>query len=465
VLKWSCCLCVVLCAFVEASCARVSAQEAPEQAVPVDPEPDQAEPPAAKSGKKKKDRKPSTNVALKPELIETNSPMVADPEADPSAPTGDPFGGHGSGLRVGFLQFRFLGQIRYGRTFSADSKNASASYRVAENDLARDGDGVRLNRFFVRLAADPLPYLQLKTIIDLAEFVHDNADSAVKQAFVELKPIPKHVEVTVGLFKLPFSILELDPTAEFPFAEFGQADDLVRDLGYAGRDIGAELMVAPLAKAKLLRFAFGAFRGEAKNESNAVVGSIGGRIESTPIKGLRFGVDWVEHPQSIHLRNALETSNKDVMLNPSDPLYPRSEAYSAGRAFSADVQYRRHHLRVAVEGMLGDRTDVDTRYGARSFYAVWGLAGYRFKAATVHWMPAVRAMLWDADREHAVGLRRELAIALNIDFTDNVRLVLDLTRIDVQAGSALLDQPKPLQATPYSQLDGTRMIAQLQVVL
>jgi hypothetical protein len=398
--------------------------------------------------------------------VDTNSQhSQLDPDTEATPLVGDSFSDRGPGLRVGFLQFRFMMQLRYARSWAADSQNPSASYRLVENTIARDDDGLRLHRFFVRLAADPSPYLQFKTIVDLAELVHDNVDAAVKQAFAELRPIPGRLEFTVGLFKLPFSILELDPTAEFPFAELGRADDLIKDLGFAGRDIGAEVTISPLRKPKWLRIAFGAFRGEAKDESKAIVGSLGARIESMPIKGLRIGVDWVGHPSSLVYKNALETSNKDLVPNPADPAYPRAETWSAGHAVSADIMYHRHHLRLAVEGMMGDRVDVDNRYGARSFYGVWALAGYRFRTGFMHMMPAVRAMWWDADREHPVGVRRELSVALNLDFSDNVRLLFDLTRIDVQANTPLLDQPKPIPADAYMQLDDTQLIAQLQVVL
>ncbi|MET0385501.1 MAG: hypothetical protein ABW321_06065 [Polyangiales bacterium] len=389
----------------------------------------------------------------------------ADVELEPPALVGDSFGDHGGGLRAGFLLFRFMMQARYTRTFAEPSTNPSASYRVAENELARNGDGANIHRFFVRIAADPLPYLQLKTIVDLAELIHDNPDSAVKQAFVELKPIPKRLELTFGLFKVPYSILELDPVAEFPFAELGQADDLVKELGFAGRDIGAEVTIAPLPKRKWLRVAFGAFRGHAKDESKAVVGTLGARLETRPFKGLRIGVDWVEHPSTIVYNNALETSNRDLVPNPADLRYPRARTWSSGRAGSADVRYHRHHWRLAVEGMLGKRIDVDTRYGAGSFIAFWGLAGYRFRLAGMHCMPALRAAWSDFDREHPVGVRRELSVALNMDFTDHVRLLIDGTRSDVQSNSPRLRQPKPLPETPYMQLADTRLVAQLQVTL
>jgi hypothetical protein len=184
------------------------------------------------------------------------------------------------------------------------------------------------------------------------------------------------------------------------------------------------------------------------------------------MKGLRFGVDWVEHPSRVVYHNSLETSNKDLIFShPVDPAFPRAQTWESGRAFSADARYNRHHVRLAVEGMMGKRVDFDTRYGARNFIGVWGLAGYHFAIGSMHVLPALRAGWLDTDREQPVGGTRELSFALNVEFTDNMRLVLDVTRTDVQRNTPLIDQPKPLPETPYMRLDDTRVVTQFQVVL
>jgi hypothetical protein len=379
---------------------------------------------------------------------------------------GDSWGGNPrESMRFGILSFRFLLQARYARTFAAESENPRTSYREIENTLARDGDGWSIHRLFVRIGVDPSKYLEMKTIVDLAELIHDNVDNAVKQAYVTFKPIPKHLELTVGVFKLPFSVLELDPIANYRLADTGAADSLVKDLGFAGRDIGAEITLAPLSKPKRLRLALGVFRGHAHDENGAFVGALGARIESQPWKGLRFGIDWVGHPYEVVYRNATDTSNKDIVPNPADPMYPRAETWTRGQAVSADAKFQRYHLTFMVEGMLGTRVDYDTRYGAGSFAAIWAVLGYRFAVGPIHLMPVVRVEWLDADREHDVGLRRELSFAVNFDVTQSVRFVIDVSRTDVQANSPVLDMPKPLPADPYYELDETRVVGQLQVAL
>jgi hypothetical protein len=320
-----------------------------------------------------------------------------------------------------------------------------------------------LKRFFLRIGADPVEELGFRAIIDFAQLAHGDGADAIKQAYASLRPLPKHLEVYAGVFKLPFSTMELDPIARYELANLGPSDDLIKDLRFAGRDTGAEVMLAPFSKAKLLRVYVGAFRGHAHDEHASPIGAIGGRIESKPVKGLRLGVDSVVQPWSLTYPRPFDTSSKDVLPMPDDPLFPRAQHWASGAAYSADITFDRWHLMLRAEGMLGTRVDVDTRYGARSFWAAWGLAAYRIRIGAFELRPALRAEWLDADREHPVGLRRTLGAALTCAFTNQVALLVDATRTDVQSASPILDQPRPLPGFPYLELDETRIVAQLQV--
>lgn len=379
---------------------------------------------------------------------------------------GDPWGDEPGGTDLGGgISLRVLLQTRYTATFPKSSTNPQPGYALREDWLVRQGDGWALNRFFVRLSAEPSEYIGFKGILDFAELIDDNADSVVKQAYATLRPIPKHLKFVTGLFKLPFSILELDPIAKYELADLGQADDLVKDLGFGGRDLGAEMIVAPFDEPDLMHLSLGAFRGNAHDENALVFGAVGGRLESRPLKGLRLGLDMVEHPRGGVYQRPFDTKKKHVLPNPPDPFFPTQKDWSAGRAWSADVTFERWHFDLRAEAMIGNRVDADTTYGARTFAAVWGLASYRFRAGPIHLMPAVRAEWLDGDREHPVGLRRELSFAMNVIFSKKARFLLDLTRTDVEPGSPILDQPEPLQALPFLDLSNTRLVGQLQVEL
>ena len=389
---------------------------------------------------------------------EESEPAKLDQEAFP----GDPFGDGAKGIDGGPLSFRVLLQTRYATTFATKSTNLRPGFAVGENYLVYDNDGWRLERLFLRIGAELTPDVGFKAIIDFAQ-LSGKVSGAVKQAFATFRPMPKHFEIGVGIMKLPFSILELDPRSQYELTDLGPANDLIKDLGYGGRDVGAAVMVAPLSKPKHLRFQAGVYRGNSKDEHASPLGAVGGRVESRPHKGLRLGVSTAVKPFAVTYQRPFETSGKDELPMPPDPLYPRAKHEGSGKAFSADITFKHKGAMVRGEAMLGDRTDLDSRYGANTFWAVWGLAAYRFRAGSLRLVPALRAEWFDSDREHSVGLRRVLTAGVSCIFSKRVRLIVDVARSDVQAGSPLLEQPRPLPGFPYFELNNTRIIAQLQV--
>lgn len=376
---------------------------------------------------------------------------------------GDPWGDTPGAMEAGPITFRVLLQTRYTSTFAAASMNTRPTYAEGENILVRQGDGWSLNRFFLRVGAEPTRFVSFRAILDFAQLMQGGVGGTVKQAYGTLRPLPKHLEFVAGLFKLPFSILELDPIAKYELADLGAADDLTKDLGFAGRDVGAAVMVAPLPKPKHLRLWLGVFRGHSKDENDSLFGAVGGRIESKPVKGLRLGVDAVALPYSVTYARPFDTSNRDVNNADPDPLHPRHLDWAEGRAWSADVTFERWRLMLRGEGMMGNRVDMLMRYGARTFWAAWALAAYRFRTGPIQLMPAARVEWLDADREHNVGLRRSLGFGLNVIFSKEARFLFDVTRTDVQGGSPILNQPLPVSQFPYFELSHTRLVGQLQV--
>ena len=436
----------------------VAADSTPSRAfAPLDtaPVPEQLQPEKKKKRKKLKARKAKReqNEALK----ETRD--------DGDVVWGDPWGDSQDELRAAGLSFRFLLQTHYRQTFAFQSNNPDPNYRVPEETLVRQGDGWDLNRFFFRIAAEPSKYVGVKIITDFAEFAHKNGNNAVKQAYVDLRPVPKHVHILAGVLKLPFSITELDPIAKYEFSRMGQANDLIKGLGFAGRDIGAEVMVTPLDKPRYLTMAVGTFRGHANNENGNLFGEVGARATTEPIKGLRFGVDVEIMPKTVTYLSPFDTKGTDLLPNPENPNFPRARTWEKGQAASADVTFHRSGLMLRTEGMVGTRVDHDTQYGASKFGAVWGIAAYRFSAGSLSLQPALRAELLDTDLNHTNGLRTQIAAGLGTYFTKSVRFLLDIERTIVQDQSPYIDQPLPLRALPYNALSNTCIAGQVQVVL
>jgi hypothetical protein len=379
---------------------------------------------------------------------------------------GDAWGDESSQLAAGLLTFRLALQTRYRETWTVASGNLGPGIALREDVLAQDDDGFKLQRFLMRMTVTPKPWLSFKGTLDFARLRGSDVSDVVKQAIATLRPLERRVEVYAGVFKIPYSILELDPVSQYELTEFGDSNDLINNMGFAGRDVGVAVMVAPLPKPKWARIIVGTWRGKAKDEHSSPFGVLAARIESKPwVKGFRLGASIVGMPFAQSYKQPFETSSRDVLPNPPDPLYPREQRWDNGKAYGADVSYTRKRFSVRVEGLLGDRIDIDQRYNARSYGAIWALAAYRFKIGQLGLMPAARVEFMDADREHDTGGRRTFALALNILFKRSVRFVLDISHTDVEDGTAVIEQPTPLPFYPYIALDNTRITGQLQLEL
>jgi hypothetical protein len=378
------------------------------------------------------------------------------------ATPGDPWGDAGA---LGLISLRAFLQVRYTTTLAEKSRSSRESQRVREDYLAQQGDGFRIQRAMLRISSDPVKYLGFRMVLDFAQLIDNDPEDVVKQAYTRLLPIPNHLEFTVGLFKVPFSILELDPTNRHEFADFGPANQLLGNLGFAGRDLGVQAMVAPLRKAKRLRLYAGAFRTHSYDENDLPVGSLAGRIEALPHKTLRLGAGIVEHMQSVTYNRPFNTSSKDYLPNPPDPLFPAQKRWDRGRALGIDARFKMKGFMLRGEYVYGDRVDVDQRYDARTFWAAWGILSYRVKLPNVQLLPAARAEWLDSDRENKGGMYRTLSLSLSALLLERVRLLFDATHISVEDDTALLKQPKPLQEKPYVALDQTRLTVQLQLEL
>jgi hypothetical protein len=433
--------------------------------VPVQPLPDgepgvDTAPPALLQVKSPFDK---TQVQSSADAADTSNgaPAPEDAEVQESIP-GDPWGDvDGTNL----ISLRALFQTRYSSTFAEESQSSRESYQVREDYLAQQGDGWSIHRMFVRLSSDPIRYLGFKAVFDMAELISNDPENSVKQVYATLSPLPGRVELVVGVFKLPVSILELDPSSRYEFASFGPANKLLGDLGFAGRDLGLQLLVAPLPKKKRLRLSAGVFQGHAENEHDSPAGAVAGRAEYKPMKSLRFGADAVYHPRALTYDRPFNTSDNDVLPNPPDPLYPAQKRWDKGGAYSVDARFKKKGFMLRCEFIYGDRIDIDRRYEARRFWSAWGIFAYGFDAGPLKLIPAVRAEWLDTDPDHGNGMYRTLSGSVSAVFLSRARVLLDVTHTGVEPNTPLFDQPKPLQAMPYMALDNLRVTAQLQLEL
>jgi len=187
-------------------------------------------------------------------------------------------------LSLGAFTLRTLTQVRYAGTFTAPASPDSVA-------TARQDDGWRLNRMFLRLVAAPSKRLQARVLVDFAELLHKSGKKSLKLAYGELRPW-KWLEITAGLFKRRFSLLELLPIASYELGDVGPTDSFLKDLGYAGRDVGAMIRVNPLPHRKLLTLWVGGFAGDPEEGYDVTVGKLlTTRVESRPLHVLRLGAD------------------------------------------------------------------------------------------------------------------------------------------------------------------------------
>lgn len=413
-----------------------------------------------KNKKKDKDKKRD-----KDKQAQTDAEAEDEGEFIGNFSAGDAWGSSKGELGIRGLSFRFLTQTQYRQSFGVKSNNADETYRVPEETLAKSSDGWGLSRLFFGITAEPSKYLHLKMLTDFAALRSNDASKSVKQAYAELRPIPKHLTISAGILKLPFSIHELDPIAHYEFTHAGPTNDFLTRTDFAGRDIGASVTVSPLEKKRYLQVTLGAYRGQAKNENASPLGSIGARVESELFKGIRIGAGTVIQPKTVVDLRPLDTSSKNLLANPADPAYPRAATWKKGAAYGADLTIEQFGLMVRGEAMMGTRVDYDTRYGADQWAAFWAIAAYKFDAGPIKLEPAVRAEYFDTDFKHEGGLYRFFMFALGTHFNSNTKLILEVGRQIVQDNTPVIEQPRPLREVPYNALNATNFTGRLQILL
>jgi hypothetical protein len=418
---------------------------------PPPPPPPPPEPVVAPAG-------PATPAVPAPAL-EAPPPPVPPPAIEAEPEPAQPF--HSSGndafgdTTTGGFTIRTLTQVRYQGTFTPARDGSDEAATVQDND------GWRLNRAFLRLVAAPSKRVQARLLVDFAELLHKKQKKALKLAYGVFEPA-KWIEFTAGLFKRSFSLLELLPIADFELADEGPTDDFLKDLGFAGRDVGGMIRLAPLAKKRYLSLWVGAFAGDTEEGYDASVGKLfTARLESRPYNFLRLGGDFA-------WRTAKSVSHEKY------PSYlDETVILDSGKAASADLTFSLVGFELRMEGILGERTDIlwELRRGHRDFLAGWALASYRFPVGPVVLMPAARAEWLDVDRKNAGGGRLYLTAGLNIDLSANLRILVDVSRYDVQGSmtQSLQNRPwkMPVSGPDYdvrvSDVDWWSVVTQLQL--
>jgi hypothetical protein len=322
-----------------------------------------------------------------------------------------------------------------------------------------------MNRLFLRAIARPRKWIQARLLVDFAELRWGNRRNTVKLAYVIVRPFQR-TRVTVGYFKRSYSLLELLPIADFEFADVGPTDEVIKELGFGGRDMGALVQVEPLPTKRWLNVSVGVFAGDSEGRFATVAGVVTGRVESRPVRKLRLGADASYRPRKT-LAFAEDTAD-----------FKGVDFLDRGGAVSGDVTLDIGRMELRAEGLYGKRTDMMSRYNdGSSFYlgdcpgglchwlAGWGLITYRLpvgKRSVL--MPAFRAEWLEMNREQHSGKRTYLTGAMNYDLTPELRLLVDVTWRRIQPASQALSQLNEwiTFGNRIYDLSGTRLTLQAQ---
>jgi len=442
---------------------------APDAAPPVAvPEPIAPAPDVASAASPVEPEASLATAAPPPALPKRKGRLEAGPDAvDDDAPalgtSGDPFG---DPIRGEVLSFRLLMQARYADEWSVSQPRDNVLEINRDTATAAENDGWRMNRLFLRAIAKPRKWLQGRLLLDFAELRWGNRRGTVKLAYLVAKALPR-TRVTVGFFKRPFSLLELLPIADFEFADVGPTDEVIKELGFGGRDMGAMVQVEPLALKRWMNVSAGMFAGDAEGRYAGIAGLVAARVESSPFRMIRLGADAAYRPQ------------RTLALLEDTVDYRGVGFLDKGAAVSGDVSLALGRMEIRAEGLYGKRTDMMSRLNdGTGFYvgdcpsgnchwlAGWGLATYRVpvgKRSVL--MPAVRAEWLEMNREQHLGKRTYLTGALDFDVTPELRFLVDVTWRHVQPQSLSLTQLNQFVTvgSEIYDLSGTRMTLQAQL--
>lgn len=429
-------------------------------------------------------------VAAAATSVPPGPPVTATVPADAPEPTetmratgNDDTGG--GATPPGTFTWRTLTQVRYGNTWvSPDSlvqagdphpwglaagralygaevvgTDNVASLQTEQARALRDPDGYKLNRVFLRLTATPTRALTAKLLVDFAELVRNNARRTLKLAYAEYAA-SRRIEVTAGLFKRTFSLLELLPIADYELADVGAVDNLIKELGFGGRDVGVMARVSPLAKRKQLSLFVAGFGGDVRDGWDSSPGKLlTARAESRLSKFLRVGADVAWRPWATERYSSISATSAPAGVPYVD--------YDKGAAGSADVTLSLGNLEVRTEVMGGHRTD-RWHADAKTFMAAWALAALRIPVGEYAVMPVLRGEWLDLDREHSTGQIFYVTAGLNFEVGTYTKVLVDVSRYDAQRLTPAFDTIPWRSGNTFNPIydaDYTRLIVQLQVKL
>jgi phosphate-selective porin OprO and OprP len=166
-------------------------------------------------------------------------------------------------------------------------------YQALTEKGKKDGFDIRKAR--VDLTGNLTPFLSYRLLTDFAE------KPKIIDAYAEFK-FNDYFNITLGQFKVPFSVENLTPDRKLDVIDFSQVVDALvfrsNDVigNQNGRDIGIQLGGALVKKgnSNLLEYRLGVFNGSGINIADTAnkAKDIAGRLIINPLKGLSIGTSY-----------------------------------------------------------------------------------------------------------------------------------------------------------------------------
>jgi phosphate-selective porin OprO/OprP len=166
-------------------------------------------------------------------------------------------------------------------------------YQVLDEKGKKDGFDIRRAR--LDLKGNFTPFFAYRLQADLAD------KPKIVDAYAEIK-LNDYFNITLGQFRIPFSLENLTSMTKFELIDFSQAVDAMtarsKDVigNQNGRDIGIQIGGALLKKGNntLIEYRLGVFNGSGINIADTAneAKDIAGRLIINPVKGLTFGASY-----------------------------------------------------------------------------------------------------------------------------------------------------------------------------
>ena len=218
--------------------------------------------------------------------------------------------------------------------------------------------------------------------------------------------------------------MKLTSASDLPVADKGPSAALVTAPGLCRpRYRRAYPRLAPLAKKKRLRLSFGAYRGHAHDEHASLIGAAAHASSCDRRKASHSACRSCITRRDVTYLRPLETSDKQLLPDPPDPLYPiPKDAGAKARPGAPTLLTGTKNIGWCAPKACMAIASTPTSATARAHSS----ARLRCSSCVCHFgpitlQPCLRAEWLDADLDRDVGTRRSYTLALQLIFDRHVR--------------------------------------------